>query len=352
MVKLRKKKSKTGRISLYLDIYVKGQRKYEFLNLYLEPSKSPVDKETNKETLKLAENICAKRQLEINTSQNGFNTNFKLKTNFFEFSQNFIETKQNSSTYRDYNSCLKHFKTFMKTDIISIGNIDNNIIENFKIYLNNAGLGKGTIFNYFARLKAIFHHAINQNLITNDPTKNVKNDKAPSKHKTFLTIEELQILYKTPCDHDELKNAFLFACNTGLRHVDIKDLKYENIINEVIQIEQSKTHEIIYIPLNENTKKLISLEGNKSGNIFNISKDVSYCNVLLKQWFKVAGINKNITFHVGRHTYATNLLIYGTDILTVSKMLGHTTLKHTQIYAKIVDSLKRKAVDSLPNFIE
>ena len=70
--------------------------------------------------------------------------------------------------------------------------------------------------------------------------------------------------------------------------------------------------------------------------------------IYLKQWAKEAGINKDLTFHVARHSFATNLLTYKTDILTVSKLLGHTTLKHTQIYAKIVDSLKISAVNNLP----
>lgn len=351
-VKLRKKNLLNGRYSLYLDIYVKGQRKYEFLNLFLEPAKTPIQRQQNNETLKLAENICAKRQIEINTSQNGFNTTFKLKTNFFELAEIFIQTKQTSSTYRDYKACLDYFKKFLKADFISIGNIDSTTIENFKLYLQSTGLSKGTIFNYFSRLKTIFHEAVNKNIITADPTRSIKNEKMPSKLRTFLTAEELQFLVSTPCKNNEVKRAFLFACNTGLRHVDIKNLKYKNIVNDSIQIEQKKTGEQIHINLNNNARKLINTtSGDLSENIFNISSDVHFCNKVLKAWCKDAGINKHITFHIARHTFATNLLINGTDILTVSKLLGHTTIKHTVIYAKVVDSLKSKAVNSLPDFI-
>ena len=69
---------------------------------------------------------------------------------------------------------------------------------------------------------------------------------------------------------------------------------------------------------------------------------------VLKQWAETAGIKKNVTFHVGRHTYATLLLYYGADLYTVSKLLGHTDIKTTQIYAKVMDETKRKAVNLIP----
>lgn len=352
-VTLRKKELKTsGKYSLYLDIYQEiGKRKFEFLKLYLyKKPRNEEQKLQNRENMRLAENIRAKRELIINTSRNGFETGTKIHANFFDFAEIICEQKQ-FSTYRDYKTTVEHFKNFVNRAVLPIGSITPETIEDFRNYLENIGLKENTRFNYFAKLKTIFKEARRKNLIPTDPTIDVKNIKVRPTQKTFLTVEEIKTLSQTPCKNEEVKRAFLFACNTGLRFVDVRQLTHKDIVNKSLQFKQQKTQEIVYFPLNNNALNLLARE-TKTDNtpIFSIYKDIGQCNIVLRKWAKSADINKHFTFHVARHSFATNLLILGTDISVVSKLLGHTTLKHTMIYAKIVNSLKDDAVNRLPEF--
>jgi len=349
-VTLRKKDLKNaGKYSLYLDIYQnQNKRKFEFLKLYLyKKPRTQEQKSENHDNLKLAESIRAKRELMLNTTDNGFNAVIRLRTNFFDFAQIICDEKE-GSTARDYKTTIDHFKNFAKTDNFPIGNISRDTIDDFKKYLSTTNLKENTRFNYFAKLKTIFKEAFRKKMIHFNPCDDVKNIKVNPVQKCFLSIEEIQKLSDTPCKSDKVKRAFLFACNTGLRFCDVKKLTSNDFINNSLQFKQQKTDEVIYLPLNNSALKLIGTETKPEEKIFDIYKDIGHCNTILKDWSKNAGINKNLTFHVARHSFATNLLIYGTDISVVSKLLGHTTLKHTMIYAKIVNSLKNNAVNNLP----
>ncbi len=360
-VKLRKKQLK-GKKSFYLDIYHNGQRKYEFLKLYIiDKPKTPEIRNQNKENIKLAENISAKRQIELSNSQYNFNTVFKQKTDFFIFANNYIEKYKGKSAKLYYKGVIKHFKIFLNKETIKIGEIDSNLIESFKQYLvNSTELSYSTPHSYFARLKTIFKQAVKNEIIIRNPTINISNPKKTTKQTIYLTISEIQILANTKCKNNDVKKAFLFACNTGLRHIDIKNLTWNKIhekeINNkkslFVEINQQKTKEPIQIKLNETAKKLIGEKKEPEKFVFNIYNSVGHTNIHLKKWCKDSKINKDLTFHVARHSFATNLLIHkdktGADLQTVSKLLGHKNLKHTQIYAKIVDSLMNKAVENLP----
>ena len=105
-----------------------------------------------------------------------------------------------------------------------------------------------------------------------------------------------------------------------------------------------------YLPLSENALQWLPLKGeSKSNDLVFPLPHVSTVEKFLQRWAKDAKVNKHVTFHVSRHTNATLMLYYGADIYTVSKLLGHTSVKTTQIYAKIVDENKRKAVNLIPN---
>ena len=170
-------------------------------------------------------------------------------------------------------------------------------------------------------------------------------------HKEFLTQDELKTLASTPCDIPVLRNASLFSCLTGLRISDILNLKWENLctapdLGHCIRLRTQKTQTEALLPISYEAYALCGEPG--TGKVF---KELRRCmtGYPLKAWIKKAGIQKHITFHTARHTYATMLLTLGVDLYTVSKLLGHTSIKHTQRYAKIISQKKDDAVRLIDN---
>ena len=176
-------------------------------------------------------------------------------------------------------------------------------------------------------------------------------------NREYLTLDELNRLAKTPCSNDLLKRAALFSALTGLRFSDIQkmvwgELEYIEGQGYYLNFRQKKTKNVEVLPISEQAYGIT--KGKKNPNdmpqdkpVFDGLKYSAYYNKHLSQWIDAAGITKNITFHCFRHTFATLQLFNGTDIYTVSKMLGHKDLKTTQVYAKIVDEAKRKAANKI-----
>ena len=125
------------------------------------------------------------------------------------------------------------------------------------------------------------------------------------------------------------------------------EVQYSELEGYFLQFRQKKTKGVEVLPISEQAFKLLGERKEPTEQVFKGLIYSAYLNVHLKQWILRAGITKDITFHCFRHTFATLQLSHGTDIYTVSKMLGHRELKTTQIYAKIVDESKRKAADKI-----
>ena len=125
------------------------------------------------------------------------------------------------------------------------------------------------------------------------------------------------------------------------------EVQYSEMEGYFLQFRQKKTKGVEVLPISEQAYNLLGEPKEPAEQVFKGLIYSAYLNVHLKQWILIAGITKDITFHCFRHTFATLQLSFGTDIYTVSKMLGHRELKTTQIYAKIVDDTKRKAADKI-----
>jgi integrase len=350
-IKIREKKLKDGRLSLYLDIYHNGRRSYEFLDIYLTK-----DKQLNKESKDLAENIRAKRQIELQSRDHNFTPQFKKKINFSDYFKNVYEHKVKHEGFRgvdNYKTTLKHIEDFTKKQGIQIGAIDKKWLEDFKTYLASK-MRENTANNYYARVKAVLRRAHKEGYITINPADEVKYFSPIETEKVFLSAGEVAKLAATPAPDKfpQVKFAFLFGCYTGLRFSDIKALQWGDIKDGKLHFRQRKTEGYEYMPLNKTVVSILAKcrEENEfplpEKNIFNIP-DKSHVSKYLKVWIKKAGIKKNISFHCSRHTFATSLLTAGADLYTVSKLLGHKSISSTAIYAKVVDEKKRNAVDSL-----
>jgi integrase len=360
-VQLRKRKLANGNTSLYLDIYSNGKRYYEFLKLHLSKGGNPLDRNSNKQTLKLAENIRAKRQLEIQSGIYGFVADFKKHTDYLEYFEGLTQKrKERGIDYSAWMSCQKHLRLFMGKERLSISQINEKWLEDFKDYLLNEantksekGLAQNSAHHYFNRVLASLKQAFKDKLISDNPGDRVGYIEQAETHREFLTEEELQRLAKASCRYPVLKNAFLFSALTGLRWSDIQKLTWSEVQQSkktggAISFKQKKTKGVEFLPISKQAREMLGKKRADEERVFLGLKYSSYMNVALARWVMEAKITKQITFHSARHTNATLLLTKGVDIYTVSKLLGHREIKTTQVYAKIIDSKKIEAVNTLP----
>ena len=362
-ISLRKRLAASGRTSLYLDIYANGKREYQYLNLFLEPIKTPIDRKQNRETLQLAEAIKAQKLVDAQNGMYGFK---KVGTNgdkdFLAYFKKLADDRYNSiGNYGNWLSAYTHFKNFTN-DKCQFKDIDQDFIERFKYYLLNNGISRGGVkiaqnsaHSYFNKFRAVLNSAFETKLIEDNPAKRVRGIKQDETKREYLTFEEVKQLAEMDCRYPSLKNAFLFSVLTGLRWSDIdkllwSEIEYSEKTGWSIVFKQKKTKEQEYLPMTEQARELLGQKGNSEYKVFNGLKYSAYMNVELSRWIMKAGITKNITFHCARHTHATLLLSNGVDIYTVSKLLGHKQVKTTQLYGKIIDEKKIEAVNRLPRF--
>lgn len=364
-VRIRYKKLANGNQSIYLDIYTDRGREYEFLKLYLITERSALDKETNKNTLRLANAIKSKRIVDLQNNVHGFcNSGSKNKINFILYLKTEMErykSKGGTSYACSIRSAINYLIAYKGTNV-SIKQIDKQYLLGYIEYLKKVQSSHGKTLSissqatYLAVVVIALNKAVEEDIIQKNPAHNISEDDKPSQGQStreFLTLEEVRKLNNTKCGNQVVKQAFLFSCFTGLRLGDMRMLKWSDIVNAgknalQIRLIQQKTLEPIYIPLSQNALDLLPVTTDKSGRVFEMPH-VSTIEKHLKKWAKTAGITKNISYHVSRHTNATMLLTHGADIYTVSKLLGHTSVKTTQIYAKIVDEKKREAVNLIPS---
>ncbi|HYG37127.1 MAG TPA: tyrosine-type recombinase/integrase [Cytophagales bacterium] len=351
-VRLREKKLANGQLSLYLDIYRDGQRSYEFLKMYIYPKpKNAIEKEHNKTTIELAQRIKAKRIEEINGNDFNLTPRHRGKTDFIGYYQSYYDsyTKKDARTML---SSLMQLKAFVKAstgkESIQAKDLSENVVINFKNYLEQNFNGE-TPQTYFNRFKKVVKSAIRDKIITISPiTDDLKFKVDNGLRKEILSTEEIQKLASTPCPNSEVKRAFLFCLNTGIRHCDLIQLKWKNVDKETLRIPQSKTQKTVTINLNSNSLYLIGEKGNPDDLIFKLPTFTGSIKSIRK-WAVSAEIDKKLTWHSCRHSFAVNLLIFKNDVKTISDLLGHSSMKHTDKYVRVVKSLKEEAVKSLPN---
>lgn len=256
-----------------------------------------------------------------------------------------------------WNRVYENFKIFINGDTIPFSKIDLKLIEEFRLYLLSAkrgGFKTGTISpntasTYFSVFKAVLKQAFIDGYLTTDLSAKAKCIQGRESRREYLTVEELNTLARTPFD-PIVKRAALFSALTGLRHSDIQKLTWAEIEEfnggYRLNFTQQKTKGVEYMPISKQAYQLCGERKDDELLVFAGLPDPSWISKPLERWIKQAGITKHITFHCFRHTFATLQLASGTDIYTVSKLLGHTNVKTTQVYAKVVDEKKEKATEA------
>ncbi len=349
-VTLRKRKNSDGTISLILDIYNNGNRRYEFLkHLKLCKPKNPADRQSNKDKLQQAEKIAVKKAAELSANDYSMVSDTGRKTLVVEWMQSFINSYKKKDK-RNMQGALNNFKDFLIEDRkqdLTFGQLTELIISDYQDYLRDRYTGEGPA-SYFNRFKKMVRQAFREKLIAANPAAGVKTIQGHAKKKDILTIAEIQTLANTNTENDHVKRAFLFSCVTGLRWVDVKALKWSNINLEAGQItlKQSKTEKEIRNNLNRTAIKLLGKQKGPDQLVF-ILPTANGANKTLAAWVKRAKIKKEITWHNARHSFGTNIIFHGADLITASALLGHASVKHTQRYITAANELKERATDKL-----
>ena len=379
-VKLRFRELKNGNTSIYLDIYVNGVREYEFLNVYLKPEKTRADRLWNKEQLRLANAVKAERIISIQNGEFGFKDIKRArKLNFITYLESMAETYEANgqtacgvltrSTIRrliDYKGKVVPFSTVTKEYLIGFIDYLNSEVYDFDKKGKKkeskprrlSGVYKEALF---ARVMVALNKAEREGIILKNPGKSIDaslKPRAEEKSRCYLTLDEVKKIAATEYrPKNDIKPAFMFACFTGLRYSDIYKLTWGEMTigpdgKLRLDTKMKKTGKDLYMPLSDNAIAWLPDREDaldQARVFYRLPDQVGNADARLRTLIRNAGITKHVSFHVARHTFATLTLTYGADLYTVSKLLGHANMRTTQIYAKIVDENKRKAVNLIPS---
>ena len=376
-----------GRESLYLEFYLgytlaesksgntykKVNRQTERLGLYLwQAPRTPLERQQNKETLSLAKKIRYERGQELLESNEGYRLAKPKDINFLDYFQEYID-KYTKKDIRMIEIALQRFIDFLNDTPeynkyikrITPQQISSDMVLTFTEYLQSRSVGEGAK-SIYQRFKKVYKSCANEynfnysKPFTNDDGKPISISIDDGQlRKEILSPEEMQQLATTHYDNENpnIRRAFLFCLLTGMRFCDVKDLTFANVdfANRLLTFEQNKTkghsaNSGVVTPLNDGLFELIGQPtepDNRNELIFPLPS-YEMCLKALKRWVKRAGINKHISWHCARHSFAVNILNNGANIKTVASLLGHSGLKHTEKYTRAVDRLKKEAIDSLP----
>jgi site-specific recombinase XerD len=283
------------------------------------------------------------KNLDVESSSFKIRAGELLVADYFDY---VMSKHSNKSTVRLYKCVKKHFINYAGENML-MSQIDKRVCFGFMEYLPKNVAKSGRL--YLSKFKTVLNRAINEEILSDMPYLRKMNLKQNSATREMLDINEIELIYKTPTDEPDYINAFVFSCFTGLRFIDLYNLKHCDIVDGKVKIIQQKTDSFLEVKLGSVALEILEKQGAGTGKVFNL-KDYFKWNTVIKEHVKKAGITRNITGHCARHSFASLLIENDVDILTVSKLMGHSDVKTTQIYTHILDKRKEEAIDKLPSF--
>ncbi len=367
-IRLRMKDLSNGNKSLYLDIYRAGKRSYEYLKMYLIPETDYNAKMQNQATLTAANAIKSKRIIEMINSEAGIKQETDTsKVYLLAWMETYMknQAKRGKKDISQIKKAIDILKAY-GTETVTMDMIDKPFCQGYINYLTTEYRPKGktvsnfTIHTYYQVVNGALNAAVRADILRENPFNKISSSEKihkPESKREYMTIDEVRSLIKTPISNEAVKGAYLFSCFCGLRISDIKGLTWENVYCDSgqyrLEVMMQKTKSPLYLPLSSEALKWLPERGNKSGKekVFKLPSSAGI-NKLLKTWAQKAGISKHITFCTARHTFATMMLTLGADIYTTSQLLGHTDMRTTQIYVKIVNRGKDEAVNLVNGLFE
>ena len=377
-ITLRQKDLANGNKSLFLDIYEKGKRKFEYLSLYLFPEVNDETRERNRETLERAqmmrleriihpESIPAKGHVAVAQESSDEDS-----PEVMGWIQTYIDWMDGNAEYsksvvkqtRYLQELMRQFLENKRRPHITLNKFDKGWFKAFFLWLKNdyvpqkyvridpKPLSGSSLHNVQQRIVAVFNKAVKCGKLNANPFYQLgKEDSIPQpneSHKPFLTPEELKTFMASEETNGvrETQLAFGFACLTGLRISDIRALKWSDIKRNndtsILVVTQKKTKTINAIPVCSTAMGWMPELG-KDDKVFHLPAHANV-DAALKRIAKKVGIEKNISFHTSRHTFGMMVQAATSDIETTKKLMGHKSLKSTVVYADVLTEEKVKAV--------
>lgn len=293
----------------------------------------------------------------------GVDEQSKTIVDLFKYHKQTAAAVLKPGTLSHYTTTHNYFIEFLEstrnTSDISLKEIDYKTIVDFDYFLRSKDkLNNNGVMKHFTRLKKVFNLAMNLEWITKNPTTRFK-VKFITTERDILNEKELKKLKNASFNNQTLQintDIFVFACYTGLAHIDVYNLTAENICIGIdgqkwIYTKREKSSVPVKVPLLKEAAKILKKYKDHpkveiTGKLLPVYSNQK-TNFYLKEIAKKLEINKHLTFHIARHTFATTItLSNGVPIETVSKLLGHTKIATTQIYAKVVD---KKIAEDMSN---
>ena len=263
---------------------------------------------------------------------------------------------------RTYRRLEEFMKAKYKVSDIALREIDHKFVTDFEFYLRTVSrCNENTTGKFMQIFRKIVLIAKNNGWITIDPFANY-HIHMKAVDRGYLTEQELERILEKDFDSrrlEQVRDVFIFSCFTGLSYVDVRNLTKENVVTSFdgklwLQLHRQKTSTAVNLPLLKTPLAILKKYEDKlpDGRLLPVSSNQKL-NSYLKEIADVCGIKKNLTFHLARHTFATTTtLAKGVPIETVSKMLGHTNIKTTQIYARITNDKIREDMEMLAGKLE
>ena len=328
-MKFIKRPNTTGdKLIFYYDLGREpGQRPSTGIFIYTHP-KNQLQKNHNKESLALLETKKSQAILEQQSIGTAYIPNHKFKSNFLDYYASYVKENQRKGN-RHLASSLKQFQLFVGRNFVAPLEITEHFCKRFRQYLLDKFSGE-TPSDYFSRFKWVVKAATSDGYFQRNPIEQVAAKSNPSKKlKEHLEAEEYLMLLHTPCLHEEVKAAFLFSCYTGLRWVDVHQLKWSDIKGEVLttRIIQAKTGRPVTLTLHPIASSILQKQCAKmpkSDSVF-LLPTADGANKILMQWVQAAGIAKHITWSCARLSFSILLQDQNIDDATVAYLMGHTT---------------------------
>lgn len=310
--------------------------------------------------IEIAQTLVAERQKKIllnsimtDDERKSQELNMRQKSKVLDFINDLMYRKNTKRrvAYKSVKDYLGEFATYKHIEVLQFANLTPKFCDEFVDYLKTTKLAQNTISLYCSVFRAILKHAYENNFLKNDiKVKQVTMDKVSKRE--HLTINELHLLEQTPCGNEVVKNMCLFSAYTGLRRSDVLKLTWHNFFERdgtlSVRIRMQKTQHELNLPISQKAQQFLpATKTDTNEPIFNPMCNDICINYHLKMWVATAGIRRKITFHCFRHTFAMIQLEYGTSLEVIQKMMGHTNIATTQIYAKVSEKMMRDAVERI-----